>query len=356
MASQVSSENLPRLLRIPAFVRERVPSKLETVPLSPKDLNTTDRGTVYGIRLRDTFFSAAHAFAIERGWVKSAMLHSAGGMITHSPGKDSLLLLWGINPSVRRYSTEHIEFIDPSLSSRTLTIDLDDEEDSTFAVQADNPKEVEIIMSMTGATVFKYKNYVALKVPSSEADATISKIRSMPSARLIPHQVLTGADPKGLNNCVTIQLAKTHEVSILKHLFKDWFCYSPNNGQLRIYGIKDDDTSIIESIKAIQGVQSILSATTMRTLASNNTKPKKDTANKSDEAQQGKGKKGNMIVVKRIDATPISSHTAELLVKLLNLSKASVRDGALLGLTPDAQALSGTLLNGKFLIAWEMEM
>jgi len=93
MASQISSEIATRHLRMAPR-----PDSLATAPLLPQDLLQAQRGQVYAIRLRDTFLSVRHAFAVERGWVKSAIL------LTHAPGKDSLLLLWGIDAALRKYS------------------------------------------------------------------------------------------------------------------------------------------------------------------------------------------------------------------------------------------------------------
>jgi len=137
---------------------------------------------------------------------------------------------------------------------------------------------------------------------------------------------------------------------MLKHLWKTHFCYSPNKGQVRVF-IKDETE--IATLKGIEGVQYVLSASTLKTLANNTPKqqPKGD-----QDAEPKQRPSGNLLVIKRIDATPISPAQAAILSKLLNLTKPSVKDGALLGLSKDAQALSGTLINGKFLVGWEVEM
>ena len=353
MTSQDSSE-APRRLRIPAFIRDQVPHHNDTAPLLPKDIASANRGEVYAIRLRDTFFSAKHAFAVERGWVKAAMLHATSGLITHAPGKDSLLLVWGVDAAVRRYSLDHIAFFAPSGNKQTLSFDIeDDDEDVTFAVQADSQQDLQAIESLKGATVYKYKNYVAVKVSASDSESTQAFIRNLSSARMMPLQILTGADPNGLDACVTIQLDKQHDVSMVKQLWQSHYCYSPNKGQVRIYGMRENNQEHIAFLKTLPGVQFVLSATTLKTLANNSTpKPKKDPATTTTAERP----RGNLIVIKRIDATPIAPAQAALLAKLLNLTKPSVKDGALLGLSSEAAALSGTLINGKFLIGWEAEM
>lgn len=353
MASEVSSENVVRHLRVPAFARPHVPDSLATAPLLPQDLRQARQDHVYAIRLRDTFLSVPSAFAVERGWVKSAMLHAKAGLITHAPGKDSILLLWGIDGAVRKGTVDHVLFLDPTAhNEHTMTLELEEEDESTLAVQADLKSDLDVIQSMRGATIMKYKNYVAVKVPTSQLEVTLAKIRLLPSARIMPYEILSGADNQHFDNCITLQLRKEYDVSMLKQVSQTYYTYSPNKGQLRVYTPKAHD-ELVEQFKTLEGVQYILSASTLKTLFSSKTPLKPNDSSKTDQSQP---KKGNMVIIKRLDATPISPHMAELLVKVLKLSKASVRDGALLGLTPDAQAMSGTVLNGKYLIAWEMEM
>jgi len=348
----------PKFLRIPAFARTHVPGDLDHAPILPQDLAHTQRDQVYAIRLRDTFLSVRHAFAIERGFVKAAILHATTGILCHAPGKDSLLLVWGIDPAVRKYTCEHIRYLDPTThNSHTLSIAFDEDEEVTFAVQADVQSEMEAISSMTGATVLKYKNFVAIKVLTQNVETTIAQIRRFPSARIIPYNVLSGADPETFDKCITLQLRKDHDVSSLKKVSQECYTYSPNKGQLRVYvSTATSPDSMIEPFKSLDGVLHILSSSTLKTLFSFAKPPPTATSTEDDSESKAEPKKGNMVIIKQLDATPISAKTAEIISKLLKLSKPSVRNGALLGLTPEAQALSGTILNGRYLIAWELEM
>lgn len=350
-AQNTNSSDVPRFLRIPSYAQAHLKITQECIPLLPTDATLTNQADTYAVRLRDSFQSVEAAFVNERGYIQRAIQYSTGGAIIQCPGRDPLLLLWGIGP-VRRTDLAHIQYIPQP--TKQLSVDFEVEPPQRFyAVQPLTDEDKVRVQALRDATVYRFKNYTAI------TEASAKQLLPQTKTMMPLDAILTS---KFADRMITVQLNKTNCSSELPQAFPEAVgkqikgIYLLSKAAARIlFASAEKMQASLDSILQIPIVSGIITGTmTFQASASRKTQLAQNklerTATKQADRQLHQEARLRQVVIRQLDGMPIVPGTAEKIAKFLALTNPRMEEGALIGETNEAAQLHETCLGGKWLV------
>ena len=336
----------PRFLRVPAYAIDHVPHKQDCYPLLPVDPSGISNDQVYSVRLRDAFQSVDAAFVCERGYIQRAMQYATCGMIIPCPGRDPILLLWGIS-GVRRPDLGHISCL-PCAPAKQLAFDFVPEPSPKFyAVQPQTAEEKTHIEALPDATVYKYKNYVA--VPANTAETLVQSVKT-----IMPLEAIVTS--KHHDRTITVQMHKTHTTSDLPAILsahktiRGIYLTSKSAARVLFTSKQAAEEAIptILSTPAVNGVT--IGCTTFKPSNSRRDMQKATQDEKKAQKAMNHDQHLRQLVIRQLDGMPILPSTAQHIAAFLNLTKVRMEEGSIFGETDKAAELHETVIGGKWFI------
>jgi hypothetical protein len=336
------SSALVKRFRVPGYAVAHV--GVSTAPLLPFDVShcvKDDPSVVFAVRLRDSFMDLASLLRGERGYVVGVLRQCSRAVVVFTPGKDPLLFIVGFSSAPP--SIPQVVFVQPPSCHSEDIVGLPEEE--FLIVQSLHPNTSSHTY-LSKAVEAKYKNFKILAVDSTEKKTVFSSVLRAAKDGLccvIPRKsIITAA-----KNNHSMSLVLKPNVSQIQEIAKSAFSFSTKEQCVGNF---------------IQGKNVV------RFVFANPISPElfQDAINKYGEhckeivSDDGKYRhvaaRDNLIImIKRIDNSPISENVAKVLVPPLSLAYPNLKAGALFGRVrtkAEAVNMHDTIFSSRFSVVW----